>query len=223
MLPCHGKMISTSFSAETNSYVNTPEWVIMTEGSNLTDIFKHPAVDATRTVTNDIHEIKNILGIEAARQVLVNEITDIFEQSSSYVNFRHIALLSDVITHKGSFMSIDRHGINKSDIGPLAKCSFEETPDIIAKAAILESWTPLTVSPPTSCWDKEVPIGTGSVELLFDEERYSDLAADVELEEQEASQQQLRQHAQSSLAEDAEFLEHLCAPEMFEDTLFDNL
>ena len=55
--------------------------------------------------------------------------------SGSYVNSRHIALLVDVITN-GGLMSIGEHGINKSDRGPLAKCSFEETPDIIAKAAI---------------------------------------------------------------------------------------
>ena len=111
-----------------DNYVKSSEWVIDTVGTNLLDILNHPDVDNTRTFSNDINEIKDVLGVEAARNALINEITDLISDSGTYVNSRHIELLADTMTQKGSIMSIDRHGINKSDRGPLAKCSFEETP-----------------------------------------------------------------------------------------------
>ena len=204
------------FSYETNSFEKQPEWVIDTDGSNLLSIFKHPAVDAERTTSCDIHEIYNVLGIEAARQVLVNEINDIFEQSSSYVNSRHLALLADVITNKGDLMSIDRHGINKSDRGPLAKCSFEETPDIIARAAIFGEIDNVRGVSANIMLGQEVPIGTGSVELLFDEEKFKDYMSTMppaivteEVEEQETDK--------------SKFIESICNQDMFEDNTYDNL
>ena len=69
-------------------------------------------------------------------------------------------------------MSIDRHGINKSDRGPLAKCSFEETPDIIAKAAIFGELDKVKSVSANIMLGQEVPIGTGAVDILFDEEKY---------------------------------------------------
>ena len=161
------------FNIDSNSFEKNPEWVIDTEGSNLIDIFKHPAVDSTRTFSNDIHETLEVLGIEAARNILINEINEVFAQSSSYVNNRHLSLLADTMTNKGYLMSIDRHGINKSSRGPLAKCSFEETPDILAKAAIFGEIDNVQEYLQILCWS-EVPCGTGSVDILFDEEKYID-------------------------------------------------
>ena len=69
-------------------------------------------------------------------------------------------------------MSIDRHGINKSDRGPLAKCSFEETPDIIARAAIFGELDKIQSVSSNIMLGQEVPIGTGATELLFDEEKF---------------------------------------------------
>ena len=205
------------FSYETNSFENTPEWVIETEGSNLLNIFKHPSIDCERTLSNDIHEINNVLGIEAARQVLVNEITDIFEQSSSYVNSRHLGLLADVITNKGNLMSIDRHGINKSDIGPLAKCSFEETPDIIARAAIFGELDNVLGVSANIMLGQEVPIGTGSVELLFDEEKYLELYREINDEEQQNDIEEIPEN----ITEKTEFLNTLCDSKTFIDDTFD--
>ena len=124
------------FNKTTNEYVNKTKWIINTDGTNLEDLLIHPAIDPYKTISNDIYEVYDTLGLEAARQVLAKEIFDVFDFAGSYVNSRHINLLVDIITNRGFLMSIDRHGINKSDRGPLAKCSFEETPDIIARAAI---------------------------------------------------------------------------------------
>ena len=120
----------------------------------------------------DIYEVYDTLGLEAARQVLAKEIFDVFDFAGSYVNSRHINLLVDIITNRGFLMSIDRHGINKSDRGPLAKCSFEETPDIIARAAIFGELDKIQSVSANIMLGQEVPIGTGATELVFDEEKY---------------------------------------------------
>ena len=79
-----------------------------------------------------------LFGIEAARKILMDELNSVLADSGAYVNYRHMSILVDIMTYKGYLMSIDRHGIN-SDIGPLAKCSFEETTDQLLKQLCLES------------------------------------------------------------------------------------
>ena len=175
MNPNHNNKI---FNNDTGSFEQKTTWSIYTEGSNLQDVAIHPNVNPYKTISNDIYEVYDLLGIEAARQVLIKEITEVFESAGAYVNFRHINLLVDIITNRGSLMSIDRHGINKSDRGPLAKCSFEETPDIIAKAAIFGELDKIKSVSSNIMLGQEVPIGTGSVDVLFDEEKIKDLIID---------------------------------------------
>ena len=167
------------WNQETQDFQTRTKWVVSTEGTNLEDILCHPAVDPYKTVSNDINEIYDVLGLEAARSVLCSEIFSVFETSSAYVNHRHINLLADIMTNRGYLMSVDRHGINKSDNGPLAKCSFEETPDIIARAAIFGQLDKLKSVSSNIMLGQEVPIGTGSVELLFDEEKYIETIASM--------------------------------------------
>ena len=83
-------------------------------------------------------DVYEVLGIEATRAILFNEISSLFE--SVGVNYRHLCLLCDVMTRFGRLMSIDRYGINKNDIGTLAKASFEETEKILLKATPLCFW-----------------------------------------------------------------------------------
>ena len=160
------------FNELTGKYEKKTRWEIYTSGSNLEDVLIHPAVNPYETTSNNIWEIYGIFGIEAARKMLYTEISDVFELAGSYVNSRHISLLVDIITNRGSLMSIDRHGINKSDRGPLAKCSFEETPDIISKAAIFGELDKVRSVSANIMLGQEVPIGTGAVDILFDEEKY---------------------------------------------------
>ena len=168
-----------------NDYTPKTTWVLYTEGSNLIDIFSHPKVDFTRTVTNNIYEIYETLGIEAAREVILNEIIDLISGDGTYVNYRHIALLADTMTNKGSIMSIDRHGINKSDRGPLPKCSFEETVDMLAKAAIFGELDKLNGVSSNIMFGQEVPCGTGMIDVLFDEDKYfNDMVTIQEVQEE---------------------------------------
>ena len=91
----------------------------------------HPEVDYTRTVSNHLIEVIDVLGIEAARNALLKEMRGVIEFDGSYVNFRHLAALCDSMTARGHFMAITRHGINRNENGPLAQASFEETVDIM--------------------------------------------------------------------------------------------
>jgi DNA-directed RNA polymerase II subunit RPB1 len=203
------------FNIDTNEFEKNPEWVIDTTGSNLIEIFKHPSIEPSKTMSNDIHEIYNVLGIEAARQVLIDEISQIFSDSGGYVNSRHITLLADVMTNKGGFMSIDRHGINKSDRGPLAKCSFEETPDIIAKAAIFGEIDKVTGVSSNIMLGQEVPIGTGSVEMIFDEDKFLDLLGSLRTEEENTEE--------VDNTEKEKFMNEFCVNNAFTDDIFDKI
>lgn len=165
---------------KSEDYTPKSTWILYTEGSNLLDIFSHPHIDASRTFTNNIYEIYETLGIEAAREVILSEITDLIGSDGTYINFRHTALLADTMVNRGSIMSIDRHGINKSDRGPLPKCSFEETTDMLAQAAIFSELDKMTGVSSNIMFGQEVPSGTGFVDVLFDEHKYLSCLATIE-------------------------------------------
>ena len=110
-------------------------WVIDTDGSNILDILALDYIDPSRTTSNHIQQIHKILGIEAARQTILNEITEVLEFGGDYVNYHHLEMLCDRMTYNNKMISIFRHGINNDDIGPLAKASFEETPEMFVRAA----------------------------------------------------------------------------------------
>jgi DNA-directed RNA polymerase II subunit RPB1 len=110
-------------------------WVLDTVGSNLLDVLALDYIDSTRTLTNDIVETYNIFGIEAARQTIYNELVEVIEFDGTYVNFHHMCMLCDRMTYANKMISIFRHGINNDNIGPIAKASFEETPEMFLKAA----------------------------------------------------------------------------------------
>lgn len=129
------RKITDSLHEEDGKYVKKESWVLDTVGTNLLDILSLEEIDTVRTFTNDIQEIHRTLGIEAARQAIFNEISDVIEFDSTYINYHHLSVLCDRMTCKDSMVSIFRHGINNDDIGPIAKASFEETPEMFLKAA----------------------------------------------------------------------------------------
>lgn len=110
--------------------------MLETDGVALSKILSVEFVDYKRTISNDLIEILNVLGVEAVRMSLVNEFRTVLKFYGIYVNYRHLATLCDVMTHKGRLTSITRHGINRLDTGPLRKCSFEETVEILLAAAV---------------------------------------------------------------------------------------
>lgn len=112
------------------------EWIISTEGSNLYGLFSNPLVDKYRTMCNDMWEIYNVLGIEAARQFLIEEYMDVVSSDGSFVNSSHVELLVDVMVYTGTIISISRYGQKKVGCGPMAKASFEESLENFLKAGI---------------------------------------------------------------------------------------
>ena len=118
-----------------NNYKTQEMWVLDTIGTNLLDILGMPMIDKRRTYSNDIVEIFRVLGVEAARQLIFNEIMEVLEFGGSYVNSHHVNLLADRMCATKKMVSVFRHGINNDNIGPLAKASFEETPEMFLRAA----------------------------------------------------------------------------------------
>jgi DNA-directed RNA polymerase II subunit RPB1 len=117
------------------SYKKQDIWVLDTIGTNMLDVLGLDYIDPNRTYSNDIIEIFHVLGMEAARQAIYNELADVIEFDGTYLNYHHMALLCDRMTFSHKMISIFRHGINNDDIGPIAKASFEETPEMFLKAA----------------------------------------------------------------------------------------
>ena len=165
-----GKDIN-NYVLEDNSYTKKEQWVLYTDGINLLEIMNKSNVSFTRCFSNDIYEMYEILGIEAARSALLNEIKEVIRNGSSYVNFRHLNLLVDIMTNRGYLMSIDRFGINRGNIGPLAKCSFEETTDQLFKAAIFGEKDTLTGVSSNIMMGQIPPCGTGETDIILDESK----------------------------------------------------
>jgi hypothetical protein len=158
------------YSTDTGKFHTLKEWILETDGSNLLELLGNPNVDATRVISNDVWEIYEAFGVEAARTALYNEIMDVIRESS--VNYRHLSLLIDTMTHKGSLMSIDRHGINRGDVGPLAKSSFEETTDMLNNAGVFSDYDKINGVSANIMLGQLPPCGTGDSEILLDEEGY---------------------------------------------------
>ena len=129
------RKVKDNLVEKSGSYKKEDIWVLDTVGTNLLDVLGLDYIDSTRTITNDIIETFNTLGMEATRQCLYNELGDVLEFDGGYVNSHHISLLCDRMTFSHKLISIFRHGINNDDIGPIAKASFEETPEMFLKAA----------------------------------------------------------------------------------------
>jgi DNA-directed RNA polymerase II subunit RPB1 len=169
-----------NFVFEDGNYKMKDEWVLDTSGTNLMDILALPYVDTNRTYSNDIIEVYNTLGIDAAKKLLINEINEVIDFSGNYVNYRHIALLCEYMTNKGILMSIDRFGINRDmDIGPLAKCSFEETTEQIFKASIFGELDNLDGVSANIMMGQMIPCGTGNTNILLDEMKFLNIKKEL--------------------------------------------
>lgn len=143
------------------------EWIIHTEGSNLGDILKIDGVDGVRTTTNDIHEIETVLGIEAARNSIINEALRTLEEQGLSVDVRHIMLVADMMTSEGTVRSIGRHGISGEKASVLARAAFEETGKHLLRASIRGEIDKLTGIIENIIIGQPIPLGTGSVGVVM--------------------------------------------------------
>jgi DNA-directed RNA polymerase II subunit RPB1 len=154
---------------EQEAYANENEWMLDTEGVNLLEVLNHPDVDHTRTQSNHLIETLEVLGIEAVRNALLKELRGVIEFDGSYVNYRHLAILCEVMTYRGHLMAITRHGINRVETGPLMRCSFEETVDILLEAAAFAERDSMRGVSENIMLGQFSNIGTGAFTLLLNE------------------------------------------------------
>jgi len=145
-------------------------WVLETDGVNLSEILSNDYIDFKKTFSNHIVEMQDTLGIEASRNCLLNEIREVVDDAGEYVNLRHIQLLIDLMTCRGILTPINRQGINRGDNGPLAKMSFEDTTEQIMKAGIFGSLDELNGVSANIMMGQVVPCGTGNFSIMIDEE-----------------------------------------------------
>ncbi len=149
-------------------YVNNEEeWVLDTEGVNLLQVLAVDEVDFRTTVSNSIVENFKVLGIEAARASVLNELRAVISFDGSYVNYRHLAMLTDIMTFRGALMSITRHGVNRQECGPLKKCSFEEMVEMLLDAACYSETDHLKGVSEAVMLGQLPPVGTGTFHLLL--------------------------------------------------------
>ena len=143
------------------------EYVVYTEGSNFADILALPEVDKTRTVTNDIREIEEVLGVEAGRNAIINEAVKTLEEQGLDVDIRHIMLVADMMTNDGEVRQIGRHGVSGGKASVLARASFEVTTKHLLDACIRGEADRLDGIIENVIAGQPIPLGTGSVELVM--------------------------------------------------------
>jgi DNA-directed RNA polymerase II subunit RPB1 len=161
-------------------YEQVEQYVLDTDGSNFIKVMNHPAVDGTKLYSTNVWDVYEVLGIEATRSILFNEINGLFD--SVGVNYRHLCLLCDVMTRFGRLMSIDRYGINKNDIGTLAKASFEETEKILLKAALFGEVDPVTGVSANIMMGQPIRGGTAFSQILLDDQMLPQLLVDIDVD-----------------------------------------
>jgi DNA-directed RNA polymerase subunit A" len=144
------------------------EWVIKTEGTNMQGVVQIEGVDTTRTVSNHIHEIEKLYGIEAARNMIIKEAQKVLEQQGLDVDLRHLLILSDLMCVGGSIQSIGRHGISGSKSSVFARAAFEVTVNQLLDAGLYGEEERLLGIPENVIIGQVTPIGTGRVNIMFD-------------------------------------------------------
>lgn len=170
------------YDDHTDTFVKRDEIRVSTNGGNLVRVLAHESVDSFRTTTNDVNEVYEVLGIEAARSALLNELLAVMcYDNKNNVNYRHLALLVDVMTNRGNLQSIDRHGINRGEIGPLAKCSFEETTDMLVKAGMFSELDRINGVSANIMLGQVAPCGTGDCEIILDTSLVAQFGAEIPL------------------------------------------
>ncbi len=178
------RKIVSHMTKENGNYVPKDIWVLDTVGTNMIDILAQDDIDVNNTTSNDIQEVYRTLGIEAARQAIYNELLEAISFDGTYINYHHTSMLADRMTYSKKMVSIFRHGINNDNIGPIAKASFEETPEMFLKAARHAELDLMTgVSANIMCGQNGY-FGTGSFQVLLNTQKLSMVQSSSEYKKQ---------------------------------------
>ena len=144
-------------------------WYAVTNGSNFKELGSLSNIEFSELISNDMWEIYHNLGIEAARQFLIDEFTFGVSSDGSYINARHIMLVSDIMTQHGGILSVSRYGIKREQTGPVAKASFEESLDNFMKAGAFGETDATNGCSASIMLGKMTKAGTGLCDLLLEE------------------------------------------------------
>lgn len=143
------------------------EYVIKTSGTNLKIVIKLDEIDGSRTITNDIKEISKVLGIEAGRTAVIEELSAVLEENNIKVDIRHIMLLADLMTYDGEIKGIVRTGITREKASPFARAAFEETVKHLLEAAFKGERENLQGVVENIIVGQPIKVGTGTVNLVM--------------------------------------------------------
>lgn len=158
------------FNKDTGAVLDDKEYVVYTNGININSMRLMKGIDHTRTKCNDIFTVLKHYGIEAARCILAHELTVAFE---SKINQSHLSVLVDQMCYMGEILSIDRHGLGKIDMDPLARASFERTMDHFGNAALFNEKDTLQSLSSRVAVGRVINGGTGAFDLLLDTKKIS--------------------------------------------------
>jgi len=142
------------------------EYILYTEGSNLKDVFAIRGVDTTRTRTNNINEISQVLGVEAARNAIINEALATLSEQGIMVDVRHIMLVADMMCMEGEVKQIGRHGIAGEKESVLSRAAFEVTVNHLLDAAVAHESDILCGVTENVIVGQPIQLGTGDVKLV---------------------------------------------------------
>jgi len=142
-------------------------YVIYSEGSNLEKVLEIDGVDPNRTTTNDIQAVGRVLGIEAARNMIIQEAYNTLMEQGLNVDLRHIMLVADVMTADGTIRAIGRHGVSKEKESVLSRAAFEITVSHLLQAARRGEVDKLGGVAENIIVGQPVNLGTGAVELVM--------------------------------------------------------
>jgi DNA-directed RNA polymerase II subunit RPB1 len=143
--------------------------VLYTEGTAFQEILAIDGVDQYKTFTNDVHQVFDVLGIEAARNSLASEMMAVMKGADASLNRRHLDLLADTMTQYGVLYPVSRHGINKTPTGTLMRASYEQTNDVFFDAASFAETDRMQDISSNVIAGKPSPAGTGIVDVLMNE------------------------------------------------------
>jgi DNA-directed RNA polymerase subunit A" len=143
------------------------EYVIYTDGSNLAGVLRVKGIDPYKVYTNNIFEIAEVLGIEAARAAIIREAYHVLEQQGLDVDLRHVILIADLMTITGKIRQIGRHGVSGEKSSILARAAFEVTVKHLLEAAVHGEEDPLEGVTENVIVGQTIPLGTGMVELFM--------------------------------------------------------
>ncbi len=157
---------------ETDISLASKKWWAEVDGHNLRTVLTDPYIDPSLVFSNDIYELTQVLGIEGARTFIIEEITNVLDREGSYINPRHLYLISDFMTHLGIPTPITYTGLSKQNVDALALASYERAMETISKSATFGSETPATSVSTSIMMGKRIKSGTGSVDIIPNPKKY---------------------------------------------------